>query len=117
MYISYSRQVKRLESVSRSPIYALFSESLNGISTIRAFNDEARYVRCMQHFLDENTRIHLNDMLGNRFAFINTDHFFYEKKKVTTSSPLVSTVFAQDIAAKQLFTSSSRISTQSEIRS
>ncbi|CAF4392482.1 unnamed protein product, partial [Adineta steineri] len=38
-YLRSSRQIKRLESVTRSPVYALFSSSLNGgLSTIRAFN-------------------------------------------------------------------------------
>ena len=34
--------IARLESVSRSPIYADFSQALNGITTIRAYGDEMR---------------------------------------------------------------------------
>jgi ATP-binding cassette, subfamily C (CFTR/MRP), member 1 len=36
-YIKTSRELTRLDSISRSPIYALFSETLDGLTTIRAF--------------------------------------------------------------------------------
>ncbi|KAF9613747.1 hypothetical protein IFM89_010477 [Coptis chinensis] len=36
-YRSTSRELRRLDSVSRSPIYASFTETLDGSSTIRAF--------------------------------------------------------------------------------
>ncbi|KAK6911073.1 ABC transporter type 1, transmembrane domain, partial [Dillenia turbinata] len=39
-YRATSRELRRLDGVSRSPIYASFSETLNGSSTIRAFTVE-----------------------------------------------------------------------------
>lgn len=33
-YLNASRELKRLDSVSKSPIYAHFSESVNGVSTM-----------------------------------------------------------------------------------
>lgn len=49
IYVKTARQLKRLESTARSPIYSLFSETLSGMSTIRAFNVQ-------EDFLAENEK-------------------------------------------------------------
>ncbi|KAG0192526.1 hypothetical protein DFQ28_008764 [Apophysomyces sp. BC1034] len=46
-YLNTSRDLKRLNSVSRSPIYVQFNETVNGVATIRAFG-------CQNRFLEEN---------------------------------------------------------------
>ncbi|ESQ55603.1 hypothetical protein EUTSA_v10024220mg [Eutrema salsugineum] len=51
-YRSTSRELRRLDSVSRSPIYASFTETLDGSSTIRAFKSEEHFV---SRFIDHLT--------------------------------------------------------------
>ncbi|CAF1496699.1 unnamed protein product [Adineta ricciae] len=55
-YMHASRQLKRLESVTRSPIYALFSSSLDGLTSIRAFNIQDDFLNMFIERLDANAR-------------------------------------------------------------
>ena len=54
LYLQTSRQIKRLESVTKSPVYSLFGETLQGISTIRAFNRQKTFVEKCQRLVDVN---------------------------------------------------------------
>lgn len=47
------RELKRLDSVNRSPIYALLGETLDGVSTIRAFSAEKSLSKRLTEMLDK----------------------------------------------------------------
>ncbi|EMS58693.1 ABC transporter C family member 13 [Triticum urartu] len=51
-YRSTSREVRRLDSVARSPIYSSFTETLDGSSTIRAFQKEGFF---LERFIQQLT--------------------------------------------------------------
>jgi len=55
-YLRSSVDLKRLESVSRSPIFQHFGETLNGVSTIRAYGDEQRFIRENLRKINDNNR-------------------------------------------------------------
>uniref|UniRef100_A0A8C9W4M8 ATP-binding cassette, sub-family C (CFTR/MRP), member 3 n=1 Tax=Scleropages formosus TaxID=113540 RepID=A0A8C9W4M8_SCLFO len=74
-YVATSRQLKRLESVSRSPIYSHFSETITGTSVIRAFGRHNAFVLLSDLKVDENQKscypgIVSNRWLGVRIEFI-----------------------------------------------
>jgi ATP-binding cassette, subfamily C (CFTR/MRP), member 1 len=68
-----SVQLKRLDAVSRSPLYAHFTESLNGLSTIRAYLAQGRMSFENTHKLDENQRIFILAMTSNRWLSIRLE--------------------------------------------
>ena len=55
-YLRSSVELKRLESISRSPIFQHFGETLNGVSTIRAYGDEQRFIRENLQKINDNNR-------------------------------------------------------------
>ena len=65
-YVTTSRQLKRLESVTRSPIYSHFSETLTGISCIRAFRQTQRFIDLNNDKVDVNNRCLYPSNLANR---------------------------------------------------
>ena len=47
------RELKRLDSVSRSPMYALLEETLDGVSTIRAYRAQEALMKRMKSMIDQ----------------------------------------------------------------
>ncbi|OAQ30743.1 ATP-binding cassette transporter 1 [Linnemannia elongata AG-77] len=66
-FLSTSREIRRLDSVSRSPVFAHFQETLGGISTIRAYRQQKRFVDGNEHRLDQNLRAFYPGIAGNRW--------------------------------------------------
>ncbi|KAI1317577.1 hypothetical protein EDD11_008147 [Mortierella claussenii] len=66
-FLSTSREIRRLDSVSRSPVFAHFQETLGGISTIRAYRQQHRFIQGNEHRLDQNLRAFYPGIAGNRW--------------------------------------------------
>ncbi|XP_072636145.1 ATP-binding cassette sub-family C member 3 isoform X1 [Canis lupus baileyi] len=74
-YVATSRQLKRLESISRSPIYSHFSETVTGSSVIRAYGRSQDFKAISDAKVDANQRscypyIASNRWLGIRVEFV-----------------------------------------------
>ncbi|CAN0407310.1 unnamed protein product, partial [Scytosiphon promiscuus] len=55
-YLKSSRETKRLEAATRSPVYSQVSETLDGLVTIRAFSSQYRFLVQFTERVDTNTR-------------------------------------------------------------
>lgn len=65
-YVATSRQLKRLESVSRSPIYSHFSETVTGSSVIRAYSRSQDFEAINDVRVDTNQRSCYPNIASNR---------------------------------------------------
>ncbi|KAK4235406.1 hypothetical protein C8A03DRAFT_17849 [Achaetomium macrosporum] len=72
-YLRTSRELKRLDSVSRSPIYAHFQESLGGISTIRAYSQQDRFELENEWRVDANLRAYFPSISANRWLAVRLE--------------------------------------------
>ncbi len=72
-YLATSRVLKRLDAVSRSPIFAWFSESLAGTPIIRAFSQQAIFTTGNQQRLDRNQICYLPSIYVNRWLAVRLE--------------------------------------------
>ena len=72
-YLRTSRELKRLDSISRSPVYAHFQESLSGISTIRAYQQSKRFAMENEWRVDANLRAYFPSINANRWLAVRLE--------------------------------------------
>jgi ABC-type multidrug transport system fused ATPase/permease subunit len=73
MYLATSREIKRIEAVSKSPLYALFSVTLPGLAPIRAAKLQQHFTRQFLDNLDQYHRPHFLFLAGSRWVGIRLD--------------------------------------------
>ncbi|XP_071376110.1 multidrug resistance-associated protein 1 isoform X3 [Centroberyx affinis] len=72
-YVASSRQLKRLESVSRSPVYTHFNETLLGTTVIRAFGEQQRFIQESDCRVDHNQKAYYPSIVANRWLAIRLE--------------------------------------------
>jgi ATP-binding cassette subfamily C (CFTR/MRP) protein 1 len=65
-YVSAVRQLRRLNLASQSPIFSHFGETLTGVTTIRAYDAQNRFVKDMESKTNDNLTFYYPDNLSNR---------------------------------------------------
>ncbi|SPQ99729.1 unnamed protein product (mitochondrion) [Plasmodiophora brassicae] len=68
-----SREIQRLDSISRSPVYTHFSQCLNGIASIRAYRGEEAAAKSNAERIDNNLRFLLVSFSSNRWLSLRLE--------------------------------------------
>ncbi|RLN10087.1 hypothetical protein BBJ28_00018735 [Nothophytophthora sp. Chile5] len=68
-----SRELKRLEGITRTPVYNLFGETLSGLPTIRAFRMESAFSARNRKVVDTNANLYLTYWSASRWLATRLD--------------------------------------------
>jgi ABC-type multidrug transport system fused ATPase/permease subunit len=55
IYGQTSRDMRRLDSVTRSPLYSIYGETISGVTILRAFGASSKFLRDMMRCVDTNS--------------------------------------------------------------
>nr|XP_033799380.1 canalicular multispecific organic anion transporter 1 [Geotrypetes seraphini] len=72
-YVATSRQLRRLDSVTRSPIYSHFGETVSGLSVIRAYGHQERFLQYNEKTIDINQKSVYTWIVSNRWLAIRLE--------------------------------------------
>ncbi|KAI5309048.1 hypothetical protein KEM55_004209, partial [Ascosphaera atra] len=72
-YLAGAREVKRLESNAKSPIYEQYGSALSGLQSIRAFGKAQTYIKRMTAHVDTHASTYWHLWLFNRWLGIRID--------------------------------------------
>ncbi|XP_055301236.1 ATP-binding cassette sub-family C member Sur isoform X3 [Sitodiplosis mosellana] len=69
-----SRELQRLESITNSPILTHFAETIQGVATIRAYNQESRFMEILLKRMEANNIAVIMQNTSNRWLGIALDY-------------------------------------------
>lgn len=72
-YVPTSRQLRRIEAVSRGPIYSHFSETIAGASAIRAFEVTDRFIKESESKVDFNQVCNYPSIIATRWLAVRLE--------------------------------------------
>jgi ATP-binding cassette subfamily C (CFTR/MRP) protein 1 len=105
-YLRSSREVQRVDSISRSPIYGHFGETLNGVSTVRSYARSASFIDQNHKLVDENQKAYFLNMTSNRWLAVRLE---------TVGTLIVSTTALLSVISDEVFWSPEKASIHSSM--
>ncbi|KAH9490363.1 Canalicular multispecific organic anion transporter 2 [Bulinus truncatus] len=70
VYIPASRQIRRIDSTTKSPVYVHFSETLSGVSSIRAYAAQERFYENSMKLVDYNMKFYFGSIVASSWLQI-----------------------------------------------
>ncbi|WFD27064.1 hypothetical protein MNAN1_002060 [Malassezia nana] len=72
-YLASSREMKRMDAVTKSPIFTWFQEALGGLSTIRAFGQGSAFTEAFEVRVDRNQMCYFPAVTCNRWLAVRIE--------------------------------------------
>ncbi|KAL6109911.1 abcc6 [Pungitius sinensis] len=72
-YVASSCQLRRLEAVSREPVYSHLNETVQGAAVVRAFGEQSRFVREADRHVDRNQEAYFPRFVATRWLAVNLE--------------------------------------------
>lgn len=98
VFIVTTRQLKRLESTTRSPMWSNFGETLSGMSSIRAYDCVDRFVQYSDTLVDTNNSCAYPNVIANRWLSIRLEFF----GNLVTSAVAIFSVYYKDLVGAEI---------------
>lgn len=95
-FVTTSRELKRLDNISRSPIAIHLIQSLDGLSVVRAYGLQQLFANVMTQRIDDNTKAFWKQNLINRWVGLRLD---WMGAVLIGSTSFVCVYFADDVNA------------------
>ncbi|KAJ2288755.1 hypothetical protein IWW55_006442, partial [Coemansia sp. RSA 2706] len=74
VYLRTSVEIQRAAAISRSPLYAHYTETLQGLATIRAYKAQHRYIAQADRVLDAANRPHWYSLAVQSWVWLRVDY-------------------------------------------
>ncbi|KAJ3030728.1 UNVERIFIED_CONTAM: hypothetical protein HDU68_007939 [Siphonaria sp. JEL0065] len=74
VYRATARELKRLDALTRSPLYSHINESMTGVNTIRAYREQSRFLKKTDMLIDQNNVPYYLQQLGARWLGMRLEY-------------------------------------------
>ncbi|KAI9331615.1 P-loop containing nucleoside triphosphate hydrolase protein [Obelidium mucronatum] len=74
VYRATARELKRLDALTRSPLYSHINESMSGVSTIRAYREQSRFLKKTDMLIDQNNVPYYLQQIGARWLGMRLEY-------------------------------------------